>query len=90
MQTYKKIRTFHPKRYYFQPKSIVGALKSIVSRLKSIVSPENMPCSEAKHCLFEGKRSYVLKEKIAGKAEAVGMPGLNKWFTQLKQMVYPA
>lgn len=90
MQTYKKIRTFHPKRNYFQPKSIVGALKSIVSRLKSIVNTENMPCLEAKHCLFGGKRSYVLKEKIAGKAEAAGMPGLKHCFAQPKQMVYPA
>lgn len=90
MQTYKKIRTFHPKRNYFQPKSIVGALKSIVSRLKSIVSTENMPCPEAKHCLFRGKRSYVLKEKIAGKAEAAGMPGPKRRFAQLKALLYPA
>lgn len=83
MQTYKKIRTFHPKRNYFQPKSIVGALKSIVST-------ENMPCQEAKHCLFRGKRSYVLKEKIAGKAEAVGMPGPKRRFAQLKALLYLA
>ena len=40
--------------------------------------------------MFRGKRSYVLKEKIAGKAEAVGMPGPKRRFAQLKALLYPA